>query len=282
MPLSKKAYLRYQIIDECLSKRSMKYPSSEKLLNEIARILEQRIARETLQKDIRDMKKSADLGFHAPIKYSRSHDGYYYDDPNYSIKKFPVGFEDKESAEFVLSLLNQSGALPYLNRFNNFVERALSFSQAENQLENDLSKYIHFEKPVVVEGLQWVKPLVDAIQLRNVVQIVYKSIKKQIASSRYLHPYLLKEYDGRWYVYGYDEDSRKERIFGLDRIADLEEVPAREFRYFTGDQDQLFEHTLGVSRFVGEPKEIILEFYYPQSEYVLSKPIHDSQEIIKK
>ncbi len=280
MAINKNAYLRYQIIDECLTKRSMKYPSSQKLMDEIERILDQRISKETLQKDIRDMKKSAKLEFYAPIKYSRSHNGYYYSDPEYTIKKFPVDYEEKEAAEFALTLLNQSGALPYLNRFKNFVERALTFSRVETQLQNDLSKYIQFERPVEVEGLEWIEPLVDAIQLRNVVVISHRTIGKNKAIKRKLHPYLLKEYEDRWYVYGYDERSEEERIFSLDRIQGLEAAKKADYKYFKGNREEIFKHTIGVSRLVGEPQEIILKFYYPQSEYILSKPIHESQEVI--
>jgi len=282
MPINKNAYLRYQIIDESLTKRSMKYPSSEKLLDEIERILDQRISQETLQKDIRDMKKSSDLGFYAPIKYSRAHKGYYYEKAGYTIKKFPVDYEEKESAEFALALLNQSGSLPYLNKFKNFVERALTFSKVESQLQNDLSKYIQFEEPISVEGLHWIQPIVNAIQLRQVVNIKYQSIRSAEPTSRAIHPYLLKEYDDRWYVYGFDEKSEEERIFGLDRIQELEPNQSKDFRYFTGDRGEIFKHTIGVSRFVGDPQEIILKFFYPQSEYILSKPIHQSQEIIKR
>ncbi len=280
MPINKNAYLRYQIIDECLTKRSMKYPSSGKLIDEIERILGKQIAKETLQKDIRAMKKSAELEFYAPIKYSRAHGGYYYDDPNYTIKKFPVDYEEKESAEFALTLLNQSGSLPYLNRFKNFVERALTFSKVEGQLQDNLSKYIQFEEPVVVEGLQWIEPLVDAIQLKHVVQITYHSIRSKFSKERVLHPYFLKEYDDRWYVYGFDEKSEEERIFGLDRIQQMRPSKEKDFRYFSGDREEIFKHTIGVSRFVGDPKEIKLRFYYPQSEYILSKPIHESQKVI--
>ena len=282
MPINKNAYLRYQVIDECLTKRTMKYPSSGKLLDEIERILDQRIARETLQKDIRDMKKSAELDFYAPIKYSRAHNGYYYSDPDYTIKKFPIKDEEKESAEFALALLHQSGSLPYLNRFTNFVERAVTFSKVESQLQDDLSRYIQFEQPVEVEGLEWIKPLVDAIQLRYVVRISHRTIGKEDPIERALHPYLLKEYDDRWYVYGFDEWSNEERIFGLDRIQDINPAEDKKFKYFTRDREDVFKHTIGVSRFVGEPQEIVLKFFYPQSEYILSKPIHESQEVIER
>lgn len=282
MPLNKNAYLRYQIIDECLTKRTMKYPSSEKLLDEIARILDQPISKETLQKDIREMKKSSDLGYYAPIKYSRARNGYYYNNDHYTIKKFPVAYEEQESAEFALALLNQSGSLPYLNRFKNFVERAITFSKVESQLQDDLSKYVQFEQPVEVAGLKWIEPLVDAIQLRYVVTISHQAMGKDNPIKRTLHPYLLKEYDDRWYVYGYDERSQEERIFGLDRIHDLTHHKDKEFRYFNGDREAVFKHTIGVSRFIGEPQDIVLKFFYPQSEYILSKPIHESQEVIEQ
>lgn len=282
MPTNKNAYLRYQIIDECLTKRSMKYPSSEKLIGEIERRIDQRISKETLQKDIRAMKKSAELEFYAPIKYSRAYGGYYYDDPRYSIKAFPVDYEDIESAEFFLTLLKQSESLPYIQQFKNFVERAITFSRIENQLRDDLSQYLQFEEPVNILGMEWIEPLVDAIRLGNVVTISHRTIGKDHPIKRDLHPYLLKEYDDRWYVYGYDEKSNEERIFGLDRIHKIDINEQKDFRYFTGDRQEIFKHTIGVSLFVGEPNEIIIKFYYPQSKYILSKPIHESQEVLER
>ncbi|MDZ7691834.1 MAG: WYL domain-containing protein [Balneolaceae bacterium] len=149
-------------------------------------------------------------------------------------------------------------------------------------MDNDLSKYIQFEQPVVVEGLQWIQPLVDAVQLKHVVDIAYKSIRGRETKQRAIHPYLLKEYDNRWYVYAFDEKSGEERIFGLDRIHELETNIQRDFRYFTGAREEIFKHIIGVSRFVGEPQDILLKFYYPQSEYILSKSIHQSQQVIEE
>ena len=83
-------------------------------------------------------------------------------------------------------------------------------------------------------------------------------------------------------MYGYDERSEEERIFGLDRIHDLEVAKGPKYRYFTGDRKEIFKHTIGISRFVGEPQEILLKFFYPQSEYILTKPIHESQEVIEQ
>ncbi|MDZ7772204.1 MAG: WYL domain-containing protein [Balneolaceae bacterium] len=282
MPLNKNAYLRYQVIDECLRKKSMAYPSTEKLLEEIERLLDQRISRETLQKDIHEMKYSEDLEFRAPIRYSRARNGYYYEDKDYTIKAFPVDYGEMEAAEFALALLDQSGALPYLNRFRNFVEKALTFSRIESRLQGELSRYVQFDQPAPVEGLQWIEPLVDAIELRQVVDISYRAIRSDRPKRRLIHPYLLKEYDDRWYVYAYDELTGEERIFGLDRIRRLEVEEDADFRYFTGDREEVFRHTIGISRFVGDPEEIVLKFYYPQSEYVLSKPIHESQEVVER
>lgn len=282
MPLNKSSYLRYQIIDECLTKPSMKYPSSEKILNDIGRILDKSISKETLQKDIHHMKYSADLKFYAPIKYSRRHNGYYYEDPSYSIKTLPIEYDEKESAEFVLAMLNQSGALPFLNKFENFVDKVFTFSKAQSKLKANLSKYIRFEKPQPVEGLNWIEPLVEAMELKQVAKIEYRSIQRKEITWRFIHPYLLKEYNNRWYVFAFDEKSDEERIFGLDRIQGIKISSEKDYKYYKGDLDNVFEHTIGVSRFVGEPEEIVLKFSFPQSEYILTKPIHESQTIVEQ
>ncbi|MEX1212847.1 MAG: WYL domain-containing protein [Balneolaceae bacterium] len=282
MPLNKSAYIRYQIIDECLRKASMRYPSSDRLLSEIKRITDQPISKETLQKDIHQMKNSADLGFYAPIGYSRAHRGYYYKDPDYSISSMPIQAEEKESVEFVLTLLKQRSGLPFLHRFENFIEKIFTYSKLHSSLDRNLSDYVQFEKPTPVEGLQWIEPLVDAVQLREVVYIQYYSYQRQSPSERMIHPYLLKEYDNRWYVYAFDELSDENRLFGLDRIRSLSAKPGRTFRYFTGNRQELFRHMIGVSMTDNDPQEIILKFCAPQSEYILSKPIHESQEVISR
>lgn len=245
-------------------------------------MLDKSISKETLQKDIHHMKHSQDLKLHAPIKYSRKHNGYYYDDPAYSIKTLPIKYGEKESVEFVLAMLNQSGALPFLNTFENFVEKVFTFSKVQSKLNSDLSKYIQFEKPKPVEGLKWMEPLVEAIELKQVVKIEYKSIQRKEISSRLIHPYLLKEYDDRWYIFGSDENSDEERIFGLDRIQGLEVASTKDYKYYTGNLQEVFNHTIGVSLFVGDPEKILLKFSYPQSEYILSKPLHESQSVVEQ
>lgn len=41
-------------------------------------------------------------------------------------------------------------------------------------------------------------------------------------SERTAEPYFLKEYKARWYLLAYDLDAQDYRLFGLDRISDLQ------------------------------------------------------------
>lgn len=97
-----------------------------------------------------------------------------------------------------------------------------------------------------------------------------------------IHPYLLKEYKNRWYVYAFDELSDENRLFGLDRIRSLSAKPGQTFRYFTGNRRELFRHMIWVSMTDNDPQEIILRLRASQSEYILSKPLHDSQEVVSR
>ena len=73
MPKNKNALMRYRIIDACLRNKFDFMRACENL---------GAISLRTVEKDIYDMMYDEELGYNAPIVYSRAEKGYYYDDPN--------------------------------------------------------------------------------------------------------------------------------------------------------------------------------------------------------
>ena len=92
MPPPSEASQRYEIIDRCLTNPYRKYPTMDDLKWAIERELNTAVATVTIQKDIALMKLPREEGgYGAPIKFSRSVNGYYYDlvnFPDYTIKQF--------------------------------------------------------------------------------------------------------------------------------------------------------------------------------------------------
>ncbi|MBW6461210.1 MAG: WYL domain-containing protein [Bacteroidales bacterium] len=92
------------------------------------------------------------------------------------------------------------------------------------------------------------------------------------------HPYLLKEYFNRWYVFGYEEYWNALRIYGLDRITEIKPEPGKKFKQPSVSPKEYFRNIIGVTRFEDtEPEKIRLKFSKQQAPYVLSQPIHESQ-----
>ena len=98
-----------------------------------------------------------------------------------------------------------------------------------------------------------------------------------------LHPYLLKEYNRRWYLFAAAEDDEKLLCFGLDRIDSVIPLPSHKYVEYDGDLNERFEDIIGVTLFEDSPLHKIIFWVSDFSkDYVLTKPIHDSQKKIKQ
>ena len=97
-----------------------------------------------------------------------------------------------------------------------------------------------------------------------------------------IHPYYVKQYNGRWFLYGLNEELSRISNLALDRIQDYEksEKPFRKNERY--DFSTYFDDVMGATIPNDEViKETIgLRFTASRFPYVLSKPIHKSQKIV--
>ncbi|MBY0425529.1 MAG: WYL domain-containing protein, partial [Cytophagales bacterium] len=93
-------------------------------------------------------------------------------------------------------------------------------------------------------------------------------------------PYCLKEYKNRWYIVGYIEERDDIRTFGLDRIVKFERT-AISFRMEKGFVPEVyFKFSFGITVGSGIPEKIVLEFSYPQADYIKTQYLHETQQIL--
>jgi len=97
------------------------------------------------------------------------------------------------------------------------------------------------------------------------------------------HPYYLKQFNGRWYVFGHNENENKDVWqFPLDRIEDLKETYKIQFK-----EDQMenwqdyFYDIVGVTRFDEKVEKIILNVSEEMIPYIITKPLHPTQKVRK-
>lgn len=125
-------------------------------------------------------------------------------------------------------------------------------------------------------GLEFIELILDAIINQYPLKMIYKPFSKP-AFEVHLHPYHLRQYNKRWFVFGYVE--KKERVlnYALDRISDLHHLSKK---YIKTDIDFLeyFDDIVGVSIYPNsEVEKVVLKIDNKSIDYIRTKPLHWSQ-----
>jgi predicted DNA-binding transcriptional regulator YafY len=287
MPANKYALLRYRIIDRCLTNKGKPYPTREDLRQACEDALfgsgGEAISISTIDKDIWAMKNEGELGYYAPIKFSKQHGGYFYETEGYSISELSLGDDDLEAIRFATATLDQFRHVPILRQYESAIEKIINrVNISPNPDDASLSKYIQFEVSTVSRGNEYLGPLLDYIRSKKSIRIAYRKFSDDKLKEYELHPYLLKEYHNRWYLVAFDVNSEGIRTFGLERMERLETAEKK----FTVDKqfnpDHFFKYSIGITEISDKPQEIILSFDPVPGKYLLTQPIHASQTLLNQ
>jgi predicted DNA-binding transcriptional regulator YafY len=120
------------------------------------------------------------------------------------------------------------------------------------------------------------------ISNKVVIRLSYHTFSDALVRSIEFYPYLLKQYNDRWFLLGSTDGSKKILNFALDRIDEVEALPEREYIECPIDLSEHFEDIVGVTLYEDKPVEHILCWVSDLSKgYILTKPIHGSFTPIK-
>lgn len=285
MPANKYALLRYRIIDDCLTNKARKFPTKEDMQYACEQALYgssgERISISTIEKDMWAMKNEGELGYYAPIAYSKLEKGYYYENPEYTIKEISLSEEDKEAIRFAANTLFQFKDLAIFDQFGSAIQKIMDRLSISPEIQDEaVDRFVQFENTPLAKGTDLLPLLLQAIKENREVRFRYVSFLDEHETERQLHPYLLKEYRNRWYIIGKDIEGKKVKTFGLDRISDL----SIRDSYFTVDKsfdpEVLFKYSFGITA-GGKPEKVVLKFAPQEGRYVKAQPLHPTQKIIK-
>lgn len=287
MPSNKNAFTRYKVLDELLSSRYHNYTIDD-IVDSINDYLVdlgiEPVTRRCVEKDIAYLK-----GEHSP--FMADIEGYYVDvfngentvrkkclryaDPSFSIFKKEMTDEEAYLLYHTLSLLGQFEGLPQLDELNR-----LKVGLIGHKIED--KKIIEFTKNPL-ENSNLFGLLYTTIAQKQVIKLTYHTFADLNSKKPILfHPYLLKEYNRRWFLFGAADSDGKLLNFGLDQIDKVEPIPAQKFKPSDEALEEYFDDIVGVSKKTGSEAEKI-EFWVSNysKNYVITKPIHESQILYK-
>ena len=283
MPVSKNALIRYKTIDRCLRNRYRRWTLDD-LIEACSDALyeyegrDEGVSRRTVQLDIQ-MMRSEKLGYNAPIKVV-DNKYYIYEDPDYSITESPLSTQDIEKMGEAVKVLRQLSGFQEFSGMEDIMGR---LEDRVNMAKERARPVIFFEKNDRLKGLEFIEPLHAAILARHPVRMTYQSFRALAPSTFVFHPYALKEFNNRWFVYGTKPKVSYVVNLALDRIVSLEEdtsVPFVERMDF--DPETYFNDMVGVTKLPGDRREKVRFWASPEeAPYIKTKPLHVSQMTVE-
>jgi predicted DNA-binding transcriptional regulator YafY len=276
MPSNKSALLRYRIIDGCLTNKMHSYPSIDFIRRKIEGQLNSDISESMIRKDFAAMKDV----YTAPIQFHKGRGGYYYTEPDFSIKEFPLTNEEISALDFSTALLHNLKDTQIFKQFENAINKLIEGYRISKVIGKSEKQLIQIEEPLKTQGNQWLEPILEAIINKNCLKITYARYggepKEHVVSAC-----LLKEYHNRWYLVGHSKRSDNLLVMALDRIQAIE--PSSE-PFASLDQfqpDEFFKYSFGITQFHDvSPEKILLKFNPHTAQYIISQPLHHSQQVI--
>ncbi len=278
MSFNKEAYIRYIIIDTCLTDKQNPYPKMDTLIEACTEKLGKEFSISAIQKDIKTMKEDEVLGFLAPIKYSKSHNGYYYADANYSIRKISLQDSEIEALKTATEMLSVFSGSRVSENFSQAVDKIFAsiyerFPEGKSKL-----KIIQTDHSIIQKGFEHFEWFLQAAREKIPVCFVHYSYRHRDFKSIIFHPLILKEFQNNWYLVGYSENHKEIRTFGLDRIYDPKLLKRKFIEPKEDVRDDYFRHIYGVYPLEGKKLQRIEFMVSPWlSDYMNAHPIHSSQ-----
>ena len=292
MATNKHAMIRYQALDACFSNRYKKfymedlidacnkalqefYISKEDTVNDV----EYYVKKRTIFNDITFMESSE--GWNATIK--RCYEGrrcyYRYEDENFSINKRDFSEAELDKLDEALIMLNRLNGTAGFDWVSEFVA---NFEDKLGRRRNT-TPVIGYEKNPFLTGIENLSVLYNYIVNKQVLKITYQHFT-QGEMVYFMHPYYLKQYNNRWFLFGITE--RKKDVLTnlpLDRIVKIEPVHMAYISNTKFDFEEYFDDVVGVSvPRTGEPEKVVLKFDKERYPYVITKPLHPSQTELDK
>ena len=274
MPITKNALIRLKYLDRLLSDRHHFY-DRRTLWEKVNEMLNdagfKQVTRRCIETDIIDLM---DAPFNAPIeKYNKNGRECLRYERGFSIFKEELSWQERNLLSELLSTIGQFDGLDNFEWLDKF--------KVGLEIE-DRKQVISFSNNPYLRNSNLLGTLFDMISNEVVIRLSYHSFTDATIRSIDFHPYLLKQYNERWFLLGAADSDKKILTFPLDRIDEVKALPEKKYAECTEDLAERFEDIVGVTLYEGRPIEHILCWVSDTSKgYVETKPIHGSYTVLK-
>lgn len=231
-----------------------------------------KVTRRCVEKDVESLQ---DAPFRADIETFQI-DGktiYKYRRSSFSIFREELSNEERNLLHEVLSTIGQFDGLNHFDWLEKF-KMGLGLERR--------SQIISFSNNPYLQNSNLLGTLFDQISNKVVIRLSYHTFTDETIRSIDFHPYLLKQYNDRWFLLGAADSDNKVLTFPLDRIDKVGPLPKMKYRKCPENLKERFEDIVGVTLYEDRECEHIVFWVSDIAKgYVITKPIHESQKQMK-
>ncbi|MCS5488891.1 helix-turn-helix transcriptional regulator [Algoriphagus limi] len=281
MSTNKNALIRYKVLDNCFRNPGKRY-FIDNLIEECEKVLAEidpeskGISRRQIFDDIKFMESSEGWS----VDLERHKDGkkvfYRYKELSFSINNMPLNEVEIDQLKEAIDILTQFKGMPQFEWISEMVPKlsqGLSIHDSGNKL-------MEFESNEYLKGKDHLGVLYNALRYKKPLKVTYHPYQDENPHILTLHPYFLKQYNGRWFLFGFNPGSGKsDWNLAIDRILEIEELSIEFVENTEIKWDEYFEDMIGVTKPEGEEiQTIVLHFFGKTGKYIFTKPLHGSQK----
>lgn len=231
------------------------------------------ISKRTLQDNLKEFEEVFGAKFDtAPSTYRGRERLWRYEDSNFSI--FNQINKDVEIIRKTIENLKYLAGDPRYDYIRFFL---LGLEDGIQNTKNLMS----FDNNQEYQGLDKMEILAQAIIHQHPIKLTYKTYKGDEQEIN-VHPYHLRQYNQRWFLFGLNEEKQEIHNYPLDRIEKVEHL-SKIYRPTNIDFDEYFDEIIGVSNYKNrEVCDIVLKVDKKSIDYIRTKPLHWSQTELKE
>jgi predicted DNA-binding transcriptional regulator YafY len=281
MATTKNALIRYKVLDNCFRNPGRRYFISD-LIVECEKILVEidsesnGISRRQIFDDIAFMESKEGWA----IELDRLRDGkkvyYRYTDLNFSINNMPLNEVEINQLNEAIVILSQFKGMQQFEWVNELVPKLKQGITSE--IVN--GPIMEFDNNQYLKGIEHIGSLYNAVFYKKVLSISYQPYEEETPFEIVIHPYYLKQYNNRWFLFGYNPEWDKyDWNLAIDRIVSIREIKGEYHQNNFIDWNEYFEDIIGVTKPTDAAVEnVVLHFNGKTGKYMETKPLHGSQK----
>lgn len=275
MPTNKNALIRYKYLDRLLSDHHHYYDIHD-LTDKVNEMLYDdgfpEVTQRCIEKDLNTLEYAP---FSAPIvRFGwNGKRCISYDNRSFSIFKQEMSREERNLLREVLTTIGQFDGLDNFKWLDDF---KIGLGIEERR------QIISFSNNPFLRNSNLLGTLFDYASNEVVIRMSYHTFSDDTIRNIDLHPYLLKQYNDRWFLLGAADSDKKILTFALDRIDKVEPLPEKTFIECPDDLYERFEDIVGVTLYEERQCVHIICWVNDFSKgYINTKPIHESYTPMK-